>query len=90
MGFFPSAITAELPTGPEGIESNNVKWPPRCSHGPKPALISNLVMLKKEDEEKRKGKKKNRNQKKNPEISFNVSENCKVLLVILATGLSFY
>lgn len=64
MGFFPSAITAELPTGPEGIESNNVKWPPRCSHGPKPALISNLVMLKKEDEEKRKGKRKNRNQKK--------------------------
>lgn len=50
-------IAAELPTGPGGLESNNFKWPHRCSHGLKPALISNLVMLKKEGEGEKKKKK---------------------------------
>lgn len=53
MVSFP-VIAAELPTGPEGPESNNFKWPHRCSHGLRPALISNLVMLKKEGEERKK------------------------------------
>lgn len=82
-------ITAELPTGPEGAESNNFKWPRRCSHGLKPALISNLAMLKKEGEKKIKQKEKEWKPEK-PEISLHVSENWKVLLVVSVTGLSFY
>lgn len=74
-------IAAELPTGPGGLESNNFKWSHRCSRGLKPALISNLVMLKKEGEGKKmekKAKSKNANQKnqKYPIMLVRIGKSC--------------